>query len=418
MSRPEQLPPTAASLYCGAGGDMYGLQMAGFDVQVGVDVAPSAFYSVKVQIPGAAAKSHDCSDVDPTVVPHSAGGDGNWAPGEMMFDRPEERDELHLLFLGPPCQGLSQAGGDIDPYDPRNEHILATPEWIRVLEPQVAIIENVDALVRDHGNLHSIVTERLEDLGYRHETICLDAASYGVPQHRSRAFIVAVREDMNKPATWKPPERYADDPGVDAGEEVRPYETARDALEDLPPAMDPHSPVTDNIHTGTRFDGDRRVTPHACGEEIEMDDEAVWMPPNHIAHDHSEDHRKKIAQYPLGHSGSSVTERRLHPDEPAPTMTVSNGTPPVHYQGATPPVKSESEVDDRVRRLTVREVARIQTFPDHFCFPGLKRDRYRLVGNAVPPLLAAHLGAYYRKQCIEVTDGKTLSGQTKLKEFA
>ncbi|ERJ07445.1 DNA -methyltransferase protein [Halorhabdus tiamatea SARL4B] len=398
---------------------MYGLQLAGFDVQVGVDINASAFYSVDVQINGAAAKTHDCSEIDPTVIPKSAGGEGNWVPGEMAFDRPDERNELHLLFMGPPCQGISQAGGEIDPYDPRNEHILGTTEWVRVLDPQVAIIENVDALVRDHGTLKKIVTEQLSEHGYTVETIRLDAAEHGVPQHRSRAFIIAVRDDLSTPASWIPPKWCPErEQPIEAGEEVRGYETARDALDDLPTAMEPHSPVTDSVHMGTPHEGDRRVTPHACGELIERDDEDVWMPPNHIAHDHSDSHRKKIAEYPLGHSGTSVTERRLHPDEPAPTMTVSNGTPPVHYQGATPPIQSESEVDNRVRRLTVREVARIQTFPDHFCFPGLKRDRYRLVGNAVPPHLATHLGAHYRNECIEVTDGKTLSGQTELKEFA
>jgi len=400
----DPLPPTAASLYCGAGGDMYGLQRVGFDVQVGVDVSMAAYYAVKVQIFGAAAIEHDCSDVDASIIPKSAGGEGDWEPWESYYDRPEERDELGLLFMGPPCQGVSQAGGEIDLYDPRNEHILASPEWVRVLEPQVAIIENVDALVRDHEALETIVTERLEDIGYTAKTICLNAAAYGVPQHRSRAFIVAVRNDRPKPSAWKPPKWCADDAGgIEPGQEVRGYKSAYDALEDLPPAMPPHSPVQDEVHSGTVYDdGDRRVTPHACGKEIDLNGETVFMPPNHIAHNHTDSHRKKIAAYPRGHSGSSVTRRRLHPEEPAPTITSSNATPPVHYQGATPPFDGEPPVDKRVRRLTVRECARLQTFPDHFCFPGLKEDRYRLVGNAVPPLLAAHLGKHFGDACIEV----------------
>lgn len=396
-------PPTAADLYCGAGGASLGLKRAGYDVQVGVDISMAAYYSLKVQLHGTAPKDHDCSDVDPTVIPKSAGGEGDWVPGETYYDRPDERDELHLLFMGPPCQGLSQAGGEINPYDPRNQHILGTTEWVRVLEPQVAIIENVDALVRDHGNIHGIVTERLDELGYTVETISLDAADYGVPQHRTRAFVVAVRDDLPKPGDWAPPEWCA--AGADnESVTLRGYTSTSEALENLPPAMDPHSPVSDDIHSGTPYvdQGDRRVTPYACGREIDIDNEKVWMPPNHIAHDHTDSHRQKIADYELGHSGSSVTKRRLHPDEPAPTITSSNATPPVHFQGQSPEHPNRALED--VRRLTVRECARLQTFPDHFCFPGLKEDRYRLVGNAVPPLLAAHLGKHFGDQCIQVIE--------------
>lgn len=401
----DSLPPTAVDLYCGAGGAMYGLQRVGFDVQAGVDVSMDAYYAVDVQIYGAAAIEHDCADVDASIIPKSAGGKGDWRPGEMHYDRPEKRDELGLLFMGPPCQGVSQAGGEIDLYDPRNEHILASPEWVRVLEPKVAIIENVDALVRDHKALETIVTERLEEIGYMAKTICLDAAAYGVPQHRSRAFIVAVRDDRPKPSEWKPPKWCAEDAsGVDPGEEVRGYKSASDALDDLPPAMPPHSPVQDEVHAGTRYDGDRRVTPHACGKEIDLDGETVFMPPNHIAHNHSDSHRKKIAAYPRGHSGSSVTRRRLHPDEPAPTITSSNATPPVIFYGRSP--EHPDRPLERVRRLTVRECARLQTFPDHFCFPGLKEDRYRLVGNAVPPLLAAHLGKHYGEYCVNLSQSQ------------
>lgn len=397
MTEDDVLPPTAASLYCGAGGDALGLKQVGFDVQVAVDVDGPALDTVDVQLHGTAAKRHDLADVDPTIIPKSAGGKGDWTPGEMYYQRPDERDELGVLFIGPPCQGVSQAGGKIDPYDPRNEHIIAAPEWVAALEPQVVIIENVDALVRDHGQLHTIVTGRLEDLGYTHETIRLDSADYGVPQHRERAFIVGVRDDRPTPDQWAPPVWCAEDaPDRENGQRnIQGYKTASDAIGDLPAAMEPHSPVTDDVHCGFKYapDGSRMVSPQPCGREIEIDGETVWMPPNHIAHDHTVSHRKKIADYELGHSGSSVTRRRLHPDKPAPTITSSNATPPVNYQGQSP-AHPDRPLED-VRRLTVRECARLQTFPDHYCFPGLKEDRFRLVGNAVPPLLAAHLGSHF-----------------------
>lgn len=124
------------------------------------------------------------------------------------------------------------------------------------------------------------------------------------------------------------------------------------------------------------------------------------MPTNHVAQDHSDGHRKKMAEYPLGQSGPPTTARRLHPDEPAPTMTDSSGTPPVHYRGAAP--GKEGTVSD-VRRLTVRECARIQTFLDSYTFGGTKAEQYRMVNNSVPPALAYHIGHHLRTEVLDVT---------------
>lgn len=69
-------------------------------------------------------------------------------------------------------------------------------------------------------------------------------------------------------------------------------------------------------------------------------------------------------------------------------MTVSRGTPPLHYVGAAP---GNDESVEEVRRLTVREVARLQRFPDWFCFTGIKKQQFQQAGNAVPPQLADHV---------------------------
>ena len=119
------------------------------------------------------------------------------------------------------------------------------------------------------------------------------------------------------------------------------------------------------------------------------------MPPNHVAPDHADTTREKYAEWALGYSGGRTTDRRLHPDEPAPTMTVSDGVQPIHFQGRSPSTPGEP-VDD-VRRLTVREVARLQTFPDLVTFAGTRVEQYRQAANAVPPNLVAHLAGHLRE---------------------
>lgn len=190
-------------------------------------------------------------------------------------------------------------------------------------------------------------------------------------------------------------------------EQLRGYRTAGEALEDLPPPLAPQPPADDPVHTVSAHN-DRKVTPHSCGEWLDPDqldqytrdelnvehrDEPVLMPPNHIEADHQQSTREKMAGWERGCSINETT-RRLESDAISPTITVSEGTPPVHYQGRTP---DNDEPINTVRRLTVREAARLQTFEDHWCFAGDKKSRYQQVGNAVPPLLAEHLGDHLRR---------------------
>ena len=120
-----------------------------------------------------------------------------------------------------------------------------------------------------------------------------------------------------------------------------------------------------------------------------------------------------MADFPLGYSGSSTTKRRLDPVKPAPTMTVSDGTPPVHYVWRSPSTPDAPLAD--VRRLTVRECARLQTFPDHWCFAGTKAERFRQVCNAVPVRLAEHVTGHLREVVFE-KDGATRKRQRRSEE--
>lgn len=398
--------PTAIDLCAGCGAASFGLQNVGYNVRAAFEIDPAARYTYQVHVgdhDDMAVLGHDVTDVRPELI----------------------EDDIRLVFTGPPCQPFSEAAGEIVTDDERQFVAFAIPEWVAALQPEAAIIENVGGLERNHPDAHGKILDDLEDAGYQVETASLLAADYRVPQTRERVFIIAVRNDRAPPTKWEPPTVRSDDPdqltfdqfGTNPEEGPKGYRTAGEALGDLPQPLPPMRPKDDPVHSVSPYD-ENRVRPHSCGEWLSREEyhgdfdalgpdfraggaqagKAMLMPPNHVESNHRVSTREKYAQWVLGYCGDSTTDRRLHPDEPAPTMTVSNGTPPVHYVGAAPGV--DAPVED-VRRLTVREVARLQTFPDHWCFAGLRAEQFRQAANAVPPLLASHVGDHIRTEVLE-----------------
>lgn len=387
FKNPDDALPTAVDLFCGAGGKSLGLAMGGFDVLCGMDVDNSAFYSYHVQMRSIQPSeivpiSHDCTKVNPKRIPRLN----------------PNAETLNLLAGGPSCQPWSNARGPSGDADARQERAFTMAAWAARLAPHTIIIENVAGMKHSHREKHDELLAQLSAAGpgYTVTSVTLNAAGYGVPQARERVFIIGVRSDLSAPSRWEPPATHAPEPTHTlTGETLEGYKTARDALGDLPEPLAPQPPADDPIHLVSLYD-ENRITPHACGEWIERDGEEVYMPPNHVASNHAASTRRRIAAWPHGYSGRSVTKRRLAPDEPAPTLTVSNGSAPVHYTGPTPPFEDGVPDDPDVRRLTPRECARLQGFPDHYCFAGTRSEQFAQVGNAVPPLLAAavasHLG--------------------------
>jgi len=103
-----------------------------------------------------------------------------------------------------------------------------------------------------------------------------------------------------------------------------------------PPADDPVHETIEAVQPGAGEWGRHRVDPHTVAGHREVGGTIVSVPPNHVAPDHAEETRAKYAEWALGYCGSRTTDRRLHPDQPAPTMTVSDGVQPIHYQDGRP----------------------------------------------------------------------------------
>jgi len=406
-------------LFSGAGGARLGAEAAGFETVASVDIDATALQTQVENHGGDAVVRHDLAEIDLSVLPET---------------------DVKYLHGSPPCKGFSQAAGTRDLTDSRNELVWSFVEWVDALQPAVVTMENVagmqtistgfvDQLLGDGrpggqqitlgGDVaaHLSPTEGFRSIGYQAKARVLNAADYGVPQTRERLFVVAVRDDLPTPDRWYPEPTH----------KPHEYRTVKEAIGDLADELtNDRSALTDQINETHQREGRRPLqnpkdpsntirggTPPAIvysqnighvtagrREPSSIDGPSKTIRTrapklaNHVPQDHGDEMRERLAGYAPGTSHGSVSERRVAPDQTAPTIACSGGTPPAHYQG------DENSLN-LVRRLTVRECARLQSFPDWYRFIGGKEAQYEQVGNAVPPLLqqcvAGHLLTFLSK---------------------
>ncbi|WP_262498601.1 DNA cytosine methyltransferase [Rhodococcus sp. ANT_H53B] len=241
-------------------------------------------------------------------------------------------DDIDVVIGGPPCQGFSSAGRG-NPSDPRN---FLWREYFRIVEdvkPRAIVIENVSGLKHKRNGDHlSGIIAALEEQGYDFAMGVLNAAEYGVPQARKRLFVIGLKTGIPTLPAPTTPNRPA---------------TVRDAIEDLQGNFDTalnHQPPIHAVHVSDRW--------------------SLLKP---------------------GETDPNYRRARLDFDKPSHTIRAGGGYGPNgnHLGGFHPPIHPVEP-----RQLTVREAARIQTFPDDWILKGSKTAQGRQIGNAVPVLLA------------------------------
>lgn len=244
--------------------------------------------------------------------------------------------DVDIVIGGPPCQGFSSAGKG-DPKDPRN---FLWREYMRVVElvkPRAMVLENVSALThKKNGDHLTGLMSALEEQGYTFAYGVLNAADFGVPQARRRLVVIGLREGT---------------PSMPEPTHVGRHVTVREALADL----------------DENFDGD-----------------FSHVPPKHAPHVAA-----RWGELDPGEVDPNYRRARLDADKPSTTIRAGGGYGPKgnHLAGFHPPIHPW-----RPRQLTVREAARLQSFPDEWAFKGSKTAQGRQVGNAVPVKLAEAIG--------------------------
>lgn len=335
---------TVIDLFSGAGGLSKGFLDARFDVLLGIDNDKVALSTFELNHNGAKALALDLA-----------------APQTFEeIKRIIGSKQLDVIVAGPPCQGFSLSGPrNFD--DERNKLYLAVIKTVQIFKPKAFVIENVPGMATLYkGEIKNEILRRFEKLGYNVEYKILCAADYGVPQVRKRLIFMGIKKDIGQPNF---PEAVFD---------VQNYVTCREAIDDLPSREDDIGTDIDQytLPPKTEYQRSMRRTCHILH--------------NHVGTNHSQLVRETIALVPEGGNYRDLPEgwgksRKFNEawtryDGNKPSKTIDTGhRNHFHYKYNRVP--------------TVRENARLQSFPDDFVFLGTKTQQYRQVGNAVPPLL-------------------------------
>ncbi len=274
---------------------------------------------------------------------------------DMQKDVPSAK--VDVVLGGFPCQTFSYSGKRKGLSDPRGQ---LYKQMIRVIEhyrPKIFIAENVDGIRNSRKNMIGedvnktaldTILEDFEKVGYNVQYHVLNAADYGVPQSRRRVIIMGIRGDLGGINSEYYPRRIYSDGGLDTDGRV--WRSAFDGIEDL----------WDKVN-------DPKI-------------------PNHTSRDIS-----KAKFYP----GKKMQgNNRISKNRPAPTIRAEHhGNIEAHYNTF---LEDENDMSGW-RRLSVRECARLQSFPDSYVFTTSASSAYKAVGNAVPPVMAWHIAraVYY-----------------------
>lgn len=274
--------------------------------------------------------------------------------------KPEDIPDVVGFIGGPPCQSWSLAGKMRGIKDPRGKLFWNYVELIEKKKPLFFLAENVPGIIsKAHIKEFKKLLSKFMEIGYNISYKLLNAKEYGVPQERKRVFVVGYRKDLGISFKFPPP-TYSKDPKIDLnGKPLKPLVTLREAIGDLPEAK----PAREKNKANGKLD----IPNH---EYMNGGFSTIYMSRNRVR---GWDEQSFTIQANGRHAP-------CHPK--APKMLFVEKDKRIFVPGK----------EQLYRRLSVRECARIQTFPDNFVFYYTNiADGYKMVGNAVPVKLAEAL---------------------------
>ncbi len=318
-----------------------GFERAGYNILLGIDIWEDALVTYSHNHVGAKTLCADLSTLSP----------------EEVADKMGQLD-VDVIIGGPPCQGFSIAGKRIID-DERNKLYKSFVRMVGHFQPKAFVMENVpNILSMGDGKVRDDIVKDFSDIGYNVEYKVLLASEYGVPQNRRRAIFVGLKGNQK----FEFPLPTVDKPV-----------TSKEAISDLP---------ENSLEDGVKY---------PCAPQSEYQRYMREGSPsvyNHEITEHSETTKKIIAMVPDGGNYRDLPielqqTRKVHIawtriNSSRPSITIDTGHRH-HFHYAYNRIPS------------VRESARLQSFPDTFIFLGSRTSQYKQVGNAVPPFMASML---------------------------
>jgi DNA (cytosine-5)-methyltransferase 1 len=377
--------PIGVDLFAGAGGLSLGFEQAGFDVLAAVEYDPIHAATHEFNFPDCATICRSVADIDGEYIrAHSKIG----------------RCDVDVVFGGAPCQGFSMIGKRaLD--DPRNSLVYHFVRIVSELRPKYFVFENVRGLtVGEHKKfLEEIIAEfKANDYVVFEDYQVLNAANYGVPQSRQRLFLMGARKGKRLPEYPAPTHKLK---GTSMNLDfIEATPTVWDAIGDLPEADD-FEELLERDWVNARF---KKPSPYARALRHSPDSAAREMLTSSMRTIHTDLSKKRFRETPHGETEGVSRFLKLDPD--GVCNTIRAGTASDRGAFTSPrPIHPYS-----ARCITVREAARLHSYPDWFRFHTTKWHGFRQVGNSVPPLLgqavASQILAALRLELIAKEAGK------------
>lgn len=373
------MKPTAISLFCGAGGCSLGFKQAGYSILYANDKDSAAVETYKNNFPEAICSNEDIGRVDFKSVLNEVG---------------LKKGELDILIGGPPCQGFSTAGLRFW-NDSRNHLLKSYVTALEVIQPKWFIMENVEGLLTSNKGAYIVeAAKAFIGLGYSIRIEKIYSQEYGVPQRRKRVLIVGNKLGLD----FRMPEPTIKVSGqIFRNSDV----TISHAIGSLPKPtnnkdeqLDPNeAPIRDEFDALLRGAA-LKITDHYYPQiyGIQLERISALAPsqtmkdlPESLQHESFKKraNRRVADGTPTEKRGGAPSGlKRLIAEEPCLTITGAATRELIH------------PLEDRP--LTIRESARIQTFPDDFIFYGNASQKIQQIGNAIPPILARIFAEHIR----------------------
>lgn len=367
--------PDVISLFAGCGGCSLGLEKGGYTIRLAADYNADACATYSLNLEHEAIWQVDLSQVS----------------SQQIQDRFDSRRPIDLLVGGPPCQGFSSAGAR-DWNDPRNKLLRQFVEWVIVLKPTWFVMENVEGLLTAKDGFYLIeAVSRFLNAGYWVRAKKVYMEQYGLPQRRKRVFVVG---NLEQKAFQFPIPTFSSQPFLPLWD-IRSQMTLDDAIGDLPEPSE---------------DGEvyyERSGMNMYQNALRRKDSLPVR--HHISRNLNEQNQERMRLLLPGQTMKNLPDNLQHSSFKRRALRrVMDGTPTEKRGGAPSGLKrlvatqpsltitsaspSEFAHPTQNRFLTLRECARIQSFPDWFEFVGSWSSIAMQIGNAIPPLFMQRLG--------------------------